>query len=203
MKSLELRLARLELKEPSLAQLEVLDSFNDLTEEDLRSLTSGRFVKSEEAGMVIEFLGFPKLYPYRSQLLEFLQDMNWPAAGYVARLLASSASMMLPEIRRVLQDENDPLWHYWILLCVVPQLNAESLSILKETLLVVIQRADIEGASIEALRLISEQISPDEFAECYQYLNQKFESDYNARNDLVSCFRETFIQKDIGYPTTE
>ena len=61
MESLELRLAGLKFNEPSLAQLELLKSFNDLTEEDLRSLTSGRFVKSEEAGMVIEYLGFPKL----------------------------------------------------------------------------------------------------------------------------------------------
>jgi hypothetical protein len=81
MELLEQRLERLKWNEPLLAQLNLLESFHDLADVDLQDLTSSRFIKSPEAGILIQYLGFPRLYKHRSNLLIFLQDINWPARG--------------------------------------------------------------------------------------------------------------------------
>jgi len=65
-------------------QLDRLGEFDDITDEEIKELAQ-TYHKSTEAGILLEYLGFERLKPYLNLLLEFLQDMNWPAAGGTCR----------------------------------------------------------------------------------------------------------------------
>ena len=53
--------------------------------------------------------------------LEFLQDMNWVAAGGASLMLSKAGKEIIPENNKVFlkKTKNDQIWHYWILLGVV------------------------------------------------------------------------------------
>src|SRR5579863_6459468 len=59
-------------------------------------------------------LSFEQLEPIIPELLEWLQDMNWPVARYVSDILEPFADKITPEIIRIL-NTNDGMWKYWIL----------------------------------------------------------------------------------------
>lgn len=159
-------------------QSHVLREFDNLSAIEIKELVSTQFVKSVEAGIVIEYLGFPTLYHVRQPLLIFLQDMNWPAAQYVANLFISSGTATLPDIQSVLRSQVDPVWSYWLLTSVAAYWPLSTLQSLKNDLLLVISAADTEGAAVEALRLLKLIGNEMEYASRYDYLVMQF-----ANND--------------------
>lgn len=92
-------------------------------EEDVRDLIPKSKSDSERVHRVIE-LGYPAIAPIIPDLLEWMQDYNWPIARELAPFLATIGEPLLPEIQRIL-NTTDQLWKYWILTKIVaksPQL---------------------------------------------------------------------------------
>lgn len=67
-------------------------------------------------------LGFPAVEPVLPQLLEWIQDLNWPVAQVLQHLLASIGAPLAPHVRTVLRQE-DQIWKYWVLHSVVRESN--------------------------------------------------------------------------------
>jgi hypothetical protein len=64
--------------------------------------------------------GFPRVGPILPELLEWLQDYNWPVAHILAPFLASIGEPLVPHVRRVL-DGDDEIWKYWIISCIMSE----------------------------------------------------------------------------------
>jgi len=71
-----------------------------------------------ERATALVSIGYPTVAPLLPDLLEWLQDGNWPVAHVIGPFLASIGAPLTEEVRRILQGQ-DHLWRYWILLCVV------------------------------------------------------------------------------------
>ncbi|SRR6266480_1966528 len=63
-------------------------------------------------------LGWPAVEPIVSQLLQWLQDINWPVAHVLAPFFAEVGAALAPHIRRVLETEDD-VWKYYVIQAVV------------------------------------------------------------------------------------
>jgi hypothetical protein len=137
-------------------QLDNLSQFDSLPEEDKLELTT--HIKSSEVGILIEYLGFKRLRYHLPSFLEFLQDANWPAAGGASKMLGKAREIIIPEIKRVFKEvRNDEIWHYWILILIIQDWEPELVSTIKPELIDLINRADEEGASIQALSILKEK----------------------------------------------
>lgn len=165
-------------------QVETLKLFDNLTEEQINELITWGYIKSSEAGIVIRYLGYPKLSNYLAELLEFLQDGNWPAAGDVSRLLTSIGRPLIPYIINVFRNKNDALWNYWILVYIVKDWDNEIISAIRNELLELVNKADREGASIEALKILKRILSGKEFQQQYNYLLAQYEGEKYWLDDL-------------------
>jgi hypothetical protein len=60
-------------------------------------------------------LGYPAVAPVLPDLLEWLQDCNWPVSHPIGDFLASIPEQMSPLIWNVLRGD-DHIWKYW---CIV------------------------------------------------------------------------------------
>jgi hypothetical protein len=58
---------------------------------------------------------FEEIEPIIPDLLEWLQDMNWPISNPIANFLIQFTEKISPEIVKILKG-NDEMWKYWILL---------------------------------------------------------------------------------------
>lgn len=157
-------------------QGEVLSQYDNISDDEIRELLNS--VKYSEAGILIEYLGPEKLKDYLPQVLKMLQDMNWPASRGASNMLRNSGRMILPEIRRVFHEvRNDDIWHYWILIALIQDWEHEIIEELKPDLVELIERADMEGASIQALSILKEEklLSDTDIENYYQYLLKKYE----------------------------
>lgn len=166
-------------------QQERLHPFLYLTDAELETLTSNHYIKDSEAGYVLNFLGFQRLKKYLPSLLEYLQDMNWPAAGYVANVIVDAKSIVIPFIQNVFKI-NDSTWHYWIIIRVLRYWEDEIISILKPDLIHLITVADTEGAAIEALSILQDRkmLSDLEVKNYFAYLSDKYQDDEYHINEL-------------------
>lgn len=59
-------------------------------------------------------IGYPAVAPILPELLEWLQDMNWPVAQVLAPFLASIGSPIIPHIHQIFNTD-DEIWKYWII----------------------------------------------------------------------------------------
>jgi hypothetical protein len=98
--------------------------------------------------------GYPAVAPILPELIEWLQDYNWPVAKILAPFLASIGSPLLPEIRRVLGTK-DYVWQYWVLTCLVK--TAEMASALRDELKRLAERPAPEEAA-EELHLVAREL---------------------------------------------
>jgi Domain of unknown function (DUF5071) len=64
------------------------------------------------------------LHPIAADLLEWLQDMNWPVAGDCARALMRVGQPIIPLLRDILQG-SDETWKHWCILCLIRYLPIE------------------------------------------------------------------------------
>jgi hypothetical protein len=78
---------------------------------DPRSLLP-RHKRDFEGASAIMALGYPAVAPVLAELLEWLQDCNWPISHTIARFLASIGEPVIPHIRRVFAG-TDGIWKYW------------------------------------------------------------------------------------------
>lgn len=82
-----------------------------------------------EAAEKLVAMGYPKIAPVLPQLMEWVQDYNWPVAKVIAPFLASIGEPLIPEIKKVLTS-NDDMWKYWCLHVIVDEMKAEYLRML-------------------------------------------------------------------------
>jgi Domain of unknown function (DUF5071) len=73
------------------------------------------------------------LIPVLPNLLEWIQDMNWPIAKEIAKLLLNFPSEIVPYIKNVLQSDDD-IWKYWCLSELVMKLPIDSKILFKDEL---------------------------------------------------------------------
>ena len=59
--------------------------------------------------------------PLLPQLLEWVQDMNWPIAEPMVELLLHYPNELTPLVEEVLLGDDD-MWIYWCLVAIVPKL---------------------------------------------------------------------------------
>src|SRR5215469_1934 len=59
-------------------------------------------------------LGWPGVQPVVSELLEWIQDYNWPVARILAPFLASIGRPLAPYLRPIFEGD-DEIWKYWVI----------------------------------------------------------------------------------------
>lgn len=59
-------------------------------------------------------LGFPTVEPILPEILEWIQDMNWPVAQAFYPLLCAVGEPLAPYIRTIFATD-DEVWKYWAL----------------------------------------------------------------------------------------
>ena len=64
--------------------------------------------------------GYPRVESILPELLEWLQDYNWPVAHVLAPFLASIGDPLVPHVRRILESE-DETWKYWMMDCIMKE----------------------------------------------------------------------------------
>ena len=166
-------------------QLEALSQYDHISEDEILELL--QCVKWYEAGILIEYLGPEKLKDYLPQVLEFLQDMNWPGSFGASKMLKKSGRAIVPEIKRVFREvAGDTIWHYWILHNIVEGWDAKLICELKPELIVSIERADWDGASIMALSILKGEnlISSKDIEAYYRFLLQEYEGNEDLIKEL-------------------
>jgi hypothetical protein len=89
--------------------------------------------------------GWPAAAPVLPDLLEWLQDYNWPVAKVLAPFLATTGLSALPHIKRIL-DSDDDIWKYSILSFVVGPQPEVVAALQLELERIVLRRADGEVA---------------------------------------------------------
>lgn len=62
-------------------------------------------------------LGYPAVSPILPQLLEWMQDYNWPVAQEIYPFLVSIGEPLAPHVLKVLETD-DTVWKEWILMIV-------------------------------------------------------------------------------------
>lgn len=80
---------------------------------------------------VIRKLPDAEIKPIIYELLEWIQDYNWPIANQVLQILVERQELVFPYISGVLKG-NDIMWKYWILELLVPKLKGEYQFALRE-----------------------------------------------------------------------
>jgi hypothetical protein len=123
-----------------------------MSDEEIRALIPKTKSDLDRAAEVVA-RGYPAVAPILPELVEWLQDYNWPVAHILAPFLASIGNPLLPEIRRVLKTQ-DQVWKYWLLTCLVktPELTAA----LRE--LTQLAQHPTPAESAEELHLIAREI---------------------------------------------
>ncbi|MGD1053406.1 MAG: DUF5071 domain-containing protein [Candidatus Dormibacteria bacterium] len=79
--------------------------------------------------------GYPAVEPILGELLEWLQDLNWPVAGVLVPFLESIGPVdaLLHHVRAVLRSDDD-VWKYWVLGSVVDAWEADGILLLRPDL---------------------------------------------------------------------
>ena len=79
---------------------------------DKHDIAAVEFLKAADAKVVI---------PILPELLEWVQDMNWPVAEPMVELLLQYPNELTPLVDEVLRGDDD-MWIYWCLVEIVPKL---------------------------------------------------------------------------------
>lgn len=58
--------------------------------------------------------GYPAVEPILAELLEWMQDINWPTARILQPFLATIGEPLVPHITAIFQTD-DEIWKYWII----------------------------------------------------------------------------------------
>lgn len=88
-----------------------------LAEHDLLALLPSTKRETETAEHLVA-LGYPAVAPVLPQMLEWVQDLNWPVARVFQPFLTSIGAPLAPFVRRVLATTDDA-WKYSLLTGVV------------------------------------------------------------------------------------
>ncbi|KOP65562.1 tartrate dehydratase subunit alpha [Bacillus sp. FJAT-18019] len=90
------------------------------------------------------------------ELLEWLQDINWPIAVEICKLLLTVPEETIPFVIIVLAGEDD-IWKEWCLRCFVKELPTELIENLKEELERIAYRPT-KGEELEEVHVTAREI---------------------------------------------
>jgi hypothetical protein len=177
-----------------------LKQFDPLNSEEIKQLVALMMIKSSEVGLVFVYLGSEKLKHCIPELLVYLQDMNWPAAVYVAHVLRQMPhELLVPELTRIFKDDyEDDIWIYWICSALIDGMDKRFLEALKNPILNYIKNSLCPEEPIRAAETIIPVLTLEEFQDICIYHETKFASYYPL--DEMAEFKESFInsrRKDV------
>lgn len=81
----------------------------------------------------LEQLSDIEIKPIIRELLEWLQDYNWPIAKEILPIIIYHQNVSMPHIIDVLES-NDIMWQYWIIDLVIPNLLSSNKKTLRKYL---------------------------------------------------------------------
>ena len=99
-----------------------------------------------------------EIKPIIYDLLEWLQDYNWPIAPQIEKVLILRENLVFPYISTILSG-NDVMWKCWIMLYLIPNFSEEHKQFLKKDILKFINDSKTDEDT-EALR--------ESAIECYE-----------------------------------
>lgn len=88
-------------------------------------------------------------------LLEWVQDYNWPVAQELIPLLKEKEDIIFPYMSDILRGD-DFMWKYWIMDLLIPEFTFEHKSALKDDILLLINDPDIDEDT-ESIREIAKE----------------------------------------------
>ncbi|WP_418040939.1 DUF5071 domain-containing protein [Paenibacillus xylanilyticus] len=92
--------------------------------------------------------------PYLPELLEGIQDINWPNAYRIVEFLNKHDVEVAPYVKTILLTE-DTVWRYWMLTKLVSKWSKNTVEIVKSELLVIAELLDIyEETDLESLDIL-------------------------------------------------
>jgi DNA-binding cell septation regulator SpoVG len=116
------------------------------------------------AAIVLKTIGYPRVKAIIPELLQWIQDMNWPGAEEIVDLLITIDDEIVPHVKQVLRSR-DGIWIVWLLTEVASKWNKDLLGRIKEDLFELSITLDnnlvIEGVDIQAMKLLYENNSID------------------------------------------
>lgn len=81
----------------------------------------------------IKSLSDDDLSKIAKDLLEWLQDANYPIFGEVLEIIVLRQNLFVDEISKVLKSD-DLMWKYWILTYLFPKLDKQSIQVFQDDL---------------------------------------------------------------------
>ncbi|MFD2085399.1 DUF5071 domain-containing protein [Brevibacillus brevis] len=144
----------LHLDTPEIFQNEAIEKLKHASEEYLDMLIQP-FDKSywDNAAVVLSSIDHQRLKGHIPSLLMWLQDMNWPGAEVIAKILVEMRELVIPHLRPVLLG-NDKLWIYWILIALVKHWPTELILELKDELIILSNRQSQEEIDVIANEIL-------------------------------------------------
>lgn len=88
-------------------------------------------------------------------LLEWIQDYNWPVAQELVPLLKEREDIIFPYMSDILRGD-DFMWKYWIMDLIISDFSIEHKNALKDDILVLINDPDIDEDT-ESIREIAKE----------------------------------------------
>ncbi|GAA4426673.1 DUF5071 domain-containing protein [Acidovorax lacteus] len=126
---------------------------------DLAALVPNTKFETDKAEALVR-LGFPAVEPVIPQILEWLQDLNWPVGVVFQPFLAGIGGPLAPYVRTVLQGQDDS-WKYSLLSVVVDQSPALALALRQDLVRVATSpssgevKEEVDQVAIEILRALN------------------------------------------------
>lgn len=96
-----------------------------------------------------------EMKPIVYDLLEWIQDYNWPVAQELVPLLKEREDIIFPYMSDILRGD-DFMWKYWIMDLIIPDFSIEHKNALKDDILVLINDPDIDEDT-ESIREIAKE----------------------------------------------
>lgn len=103
----------------------------------------------------LEFILSSREYlQHLSELLEGIQDINWPNAYRIVEFLNKHDEEVAPYVKTILLTE-DTVWRYWMLTELVSKWSKNTVEIVKSELIVIAELLDIyEETDLESLDIL-------------------------------------------------
>lgn len=96
-----------------------------------------------------------EMKPIVYNLLEWIQDYNWPVAQELVPVLKEREDIIFPYVSDILRGD-DFMWKYWIMDLIIPDFSFEHKNALKDDILLLINDPDIDEDT-ESIREIAEE----------------------------------------------
>lgn len=99
-----------------------------------------------------------EIKPMIGELLEWMQDYNWPVAKEILPILIARQNLIVPTLSKICNSD-DIMWKYWVMELIIPELTHENQMILKNDIVKLSQLMEPDEDSIEIAHLAKKCLS--------------------------------------------